>query len=246
MKYTWVGEIADGRAVCYNGQAFGYVNNKGQEIVPFILHDAKPFHEGVAFVKLPSPYIPKNPIGGHLSDSILMLKTWTDRIKSVKSMKEAEELSISEFTAALMKLSKESSYGLIDHNGIVLTPFLYTNVGKFSNGIAPVKISKWGYVNKNGKRIIACQYEDVRTTFDDQIMGVKNNSLWGGVDLTGKKIIPIAFDSFEDFSSILQDYVKKGKIPLSDRDIEIYNIRKKNLIEHFNIISTIPNDYWDY
>lgn len=239
-KYTWIGKISEGIVACRNEQGFGYINNTGREIIPFILQDAKPFQEGIAFIKLPPPFFQKKQIGKPLSVSISY--PWVNRIKSLGKADLLKDDTI----AALVNFSSEGKYGAIDSNGIVLINFQYSDVGKFTNNIAPVKSIKWGCINKNGKTIIDCKYEEVRTTFDNQIISVKNNSFWGGVNLKGEVVIPIEFDSFEDFSDMLQDYIKKGRETISARDMEIYRIHKKNLTEHFNIISTIPNEYWDY
>lgn len=48
---------------------------------------------------------------------------------------------------------------------------------------------KYGFVDKNGKTIVACKYEDATEQNDYGFCGVKQNGKWGAIDQYGKEVI---------------------------------------------------------
>lgn len=254
MKYDGIGKIADGVAICRIGHKIGYVDNSGKEITPFILLKATPFSEDVAWVKLGATDAAANHRGSALSSA-----------PTVGSEKEADGkyglidrngIALTDFiydrayapSDGLLAVVANGQAGWIDPQGNEVLEMKYSDVGSFVDGVAPVKIhDKWGYIDKQANILVECRYDDVTPRFENGVAGVQERKLWGGINMDGETVIPIKLASIEDFYEIMRtSYVPGGCKPLSERDAELFNIRKKNLTIRFKISNTIGNEYWDY
>ena len=77
----------------------------------------------------------------------------------------------------------DGKFGCIDTEGNVIVPFVYEEIGPFTEGLAAVKKNgKYGFVNVNGETVIPCGWEAV-SPFRDGVCTVakkvKNNYLFG-------------------------------------------------------------------
>lgn len=78
-------------------------------------------------------------------------------------------------------------------NGELVKEYLimpqYEDYRELKNGLQAVKIKKlWGYVDRNGKEVIAPQYESTLYDFEEGVASVKLNGNWIDIDQKGKKI----------------------------------------------------------
>ena len=64
--------------------------------------------------------------------------------------------------------------------------------------IKHIEEGKWGYIDKAGKEIIPCIYDNV-DDFCDGLAKVEKNGKWGYIDKVGEKIIPCVYNYFGDF-----------------------------------------------
>ena len=73
----------------------------------------------------------------------------------------------------------------------------------FQEGLARVRQNgKWGFIDKAGKIVIPCQFEDkLPFSFNKGLCRIKQNGKWGFIDKTGKVVIPCQFDSVHIFFS---------------------------------------------
>ena len=62
----------------------------------------------------------------------------------------------------------------------------YSNVGKFSEGLAPVQAQsgKWGFVNQRQQWVIAPRFDEARE-FQDGKAATKQNGKWGFINKQG-------------------------------------------------------------
>jgi hypothetical protein len=87
----------------------------------------------------------------------------------------------------------------------------YNWIYPFSDGLAAVnkgavkdeimgtvRGGKWGFINTQGKEVIALQYE-AAGQFKDGLAWVKQAGKYGCIDKTGKTIIPFSYDDVKDF-----------------------------------------------
>lgn len=97
------------------------------------------------------------------------------------------------------KIHKEAGTNLYDKNGIKLSSKSYTEIYSFIEGFAIVynysnyQSDLFGFINKIGKEIISCKYEDV-SVFRNGIAAVKLDAKWGFIDVNGQLISKIEFD----------------------------------------------------
>lgn len=123
----------------------------------------------------------------------------------------------------------KTKYGFIDMNGKEVTEIKYDFCGVLRNTYALVVLSgKYGVVDNTGKEIIKPDTYDFIETFSDDLavvnMGGKWNDeynpefeggKWGFIDKAGKVIIPLQYDSVQDF------YKGKAKVKLNGREFYI-------------------------
>lgn len=113
-------------------------------------------------------------------------------------------------------IEKKGKKGLINHKGKIVSPVKYTSVsvvekgaivGNESNG----KGMKYGIINNDGKFLLKLGYDSIEE-MPNGLYLVRKKGKEGYVDLKGKAIIPIKYDSIGYFWS--DDYViaeKAGK-----------------------------------
>lgn len=110
--------------------------------------------------------------------------------------------------------------GYMDKIGNIVIPMTYDwdynseVVQHFSGGIAPVqKNGKWGFINKNNKFVIPCQYSSVYSTWYygyDGFIPVEKGNKWGIINQDGKIVIPFVLDDIIDFYSDYALVMYKG------------------------------------
>ncbi|HEX6046079.1 MAG TPA: WG repeat-containing protein [Pyrinomonadaceae bacterium] len=98
--------------------------------------------------------------------------------------------------------STASKSAYIDKAGkIVIDASLYENAGKFSDGLAPVKVSGqgWGFIDKTGALVIAPKFEST-LGFKEGLAPVVVNGKWGFINKTATRVIANQFDWVAQFS----------------------------------------------
>ena len=130
-------------------QKWGYLNNKGKIIIPFIYDSAEDFSEGVAAVS--KGEYEKNKHG-------FIDKTG----KTVIPFNYDYAGNFSEGLATILKGSQETGkYGIIDKNGkTIVAPKYDGYIAEFSEGLATVlnKSDVYGFIDRTGKLVIPYKY----------------------------------------------------------------------------------------
>lgn len=131
--------------------------------------------------------------------------------------------------------------GYLNTRGEEVIPLAYTNVRKFTGGLAWVNTGghfidspfskqftggQWGLIDKTGKEIIPPKYSVV-TDFSEGLAAVNvgghpltGGGLWGFVDTTGKEIIPVKYEAgirFPQFAEGLVALKLNGKYGFVDK-----------------------------
>jgi hypothetical protein len=85
-------------------------------------------------------------------------------------------------------------------------------------GLAPVRSanSKWGFVDKTGREVIPCKYDEAED-FSDGLARVQLNGKKGYVDRTGQEVIPCKYDRIMNFFEGLAEVQLNGKWGYIDR-----------------------------
>ncbi len=99
-------------------------------------------------------------------------------------------------------------YYAFSKNGIELTPYCYTEVSNFVEGIAWVnKGDLYGFINTNLDSITKFEYSDV-SAFKNGFARVSKDSLFGFIDKRGNEICPLTYESVLPFNL---DYASVNK-----------------------------------
>lgn len=133
-------EFQEGFAIVLVGSKRGYIDHSGKLAIPAQFEDAAPFCEGLASVSLGGKY-------GYITTS----GHWhiTNEFQKAESFSEGFAL-----------VSRNGKSFFIDGNGQQTFNLFFDQGRSFTEGFAAVKIGRWGYIDRSGKFVIKCQYDD--------------------------------------------------------------------------------------
>ena len=194
---------------------YGFIDNKGNEIIPLKYDYALEFSEGLAAVQFKDKwcYIDKS------GNEVVSLKSY-DKVKRFydglaivelnnkqgfidKSGNEVIPLKykfVNTFSDGLARVILNDKYGFIDKNGNEVIPLKYDLAGDFKDGLALVYLNdKYGFIDKNGNEIIPLKY-DFAGDFKEGLARVSLNDKQGFIDKSGNEVIPLKYDVVDGFS----------------------------------------------
>lgn len=161
--YIQVNEFSNGLCAAQNkAKKWGYVNNQGLTVVPFIFDFAQAFTEGVAIVGKAGK------------------KTGDERF-GIVDYKGKELLPIQYQT--VFKINKglfvygNRKLGLVDRTGQILVKATFDEIlpNSYGDGLIPVrKGNLWGYLDEEGNIAIDYQYHKASPIIDGKALIVKN------------------------------------------------------------------------
>lgn len=168
-QYDYVDDCICGLAKVNKDGKFGYVDLKGNLVIPLIYQDAMTFNEGYAAVKLDNKW------------------GFVDSTGKVIIGPEYEEAG--SFFQNLSSVRKNGKFGFIDTGNKIMVPFVYNLASGFSEGLAAVQNEKdlWGYINLNGKTVITFVYS-FAGRFEDGKARVMKGSNMRYIDKSGNEV----------------------------------------------------------
>lgn len=133
---------------------YGFVNTKGEIIIPFIYDAARRFYEGLAAVQKGSKWGVINTLGE-------VVVPWAYSYVE----------NFSEGLACVQQFDRDTGdtkYGFVNNRGEIVVPVIYDCARPFSGGMAGVnKDGKWGFVDNAGNLIIPCKYDNCGDFYSD-------------------------------------------------------------------------------
>lgn len=97
-------------------------------------------------------------------------------------------------SADLFVFSSGDRCGYIDQARSGLSPS-FDACRDFSEGFAPVLVhDNWGFIDREGKIVIAPKFGDARWSFSEGLAAVKFGSKWGYINVRGDFAIPPRFE----------------------------------------------------
>lgn len=228
--------FSDNRALVWDEkkQQNGFINRKGELIIPAIYDDALPFEADVSIVRKGNKYGLIDTNGNTVLPieykSIWNFQEGLARVeKEVYLPKTLENSEVIDYSLV---------YGYIDKNGKIVIPFEYEDAKSFSEGLASVKKNgKYGFIDKQNNTVIAFNYK-YADSFEDGLAVAYVNDKAGYIDKNNKVVIPFQFCCAQGFFGKYAvigrgDHYgiidKKGKI-LIPQQLESYNFFSENLI----------------
>ena len=120
----------------YNGDKVGYINDRGEVIIPFIYEAASIFSDGRARVMMNGKY-------GYINTSGQMVIP-------------CNYVFAADFHGNLARVEQNGKYGFIDRKGNTAIGFNYFDAGDFYDGLAPVQTEQglYGFINAQGSFVI--------------------------------------------------------------------------------------------
>ncbi|WP_117884111.1 WG repeat-containing protein [Aureibaculum luteum] len=189
----------------------GYINRKGESIIPCEYINLSSFSQGLAYgykQPLTNNKI-KNKIGHYSTHGVV------DSLgKIVVPMIYDEVLA---YKNGFFRVKRDDKYGFVDYSGKVIIPIEYSYVQHTasSNGLFLVEKS-WDqeeyFINLENKKVFTpVGYDDVHPFLENSAI-VKSKNKYGFIDGTGKLVIPLLYDRVTGFESQLARVELKGKI----------------------------------
>lgn len=170
-------EYKDGLGRIRREGKFGFINYKGDVIIPVTYEGAMDFNEGLAEVKIGSKWGYMNTKG---------------QIVIEPRYKISHRFSCG---LAAFDDDEKGKHGFIDHEGKIVIPAIYDRVTHFKENKAWVLTKgEWGCIDKTGKFIIEPLYKDTYD-FSEGFCWVKRGMYWALIDSSNKIIIPFGTDN---------------------------------------------------
>jgi len=217
---------------------WGFVDESGKEVIPFIYDYALDFSEGLAVVNKRGheQQVHEFDINGEkklVTRFIGGKWGYVDKTgKEVIPLKYGGAESFSEGFARIR--SRIVFYQYIDKTGNVVIPFRYVNAMNFSEGLATVSgqakirrmkppkqhlyrlLYRWGVIDQIGNVIIPLKYEEP-IAFSNGMAAVKLDDKYGYFDDAGNEIIPCKYDTAFHFSEKYAIVKLDGKWGIVDK-----------------------------
>lgn len=238
-NYDEVDNFSEGYAVVKKDSKMGYIDTRGNEVVPCIYDMCYEFSEGMAAVYkgekygfidtkgnvvIPFEYTTNEEIPYAFHDGLACVYKngkygYIDKKGNVVvPFKYDEALPFSEGLAVVLYHNK---YGFIDKSGNEIIKCIYDSAAEFSEGYALVeKDGHFSFIDKDGNEMLSCSYDFVGS-FHEGLARVTNNTheglLSGFIDKSGIEIIPCIYDCYSDFSEGLVAVTKDGVPGYVDR-----------------------------
>ena len=227
-----------------NGK-FGYIDRKGEIVIPVQFDYAGAFSEGLAVVGkrnyneewefgfidktgayvLRPIYLDVKPFSEGLA-AVYKDGRWGFIDKTGKMVIEPQFEYVSVFSEGLAcvgnvdgngSATDDRKYGFIDKTGKDVISPKFDKAIIFSEGLAAVRErNKWGFIDKNGDYVINPQFEDAMM-FTEGLSPVQINDKWGFIDKNGNLVVKCKYETVKPFSEGLAAVTKNGKTGFIDK-----------------------------
>ncbi len=242
MGYDWtIRGDSEGLFLVSEDGKYGYVNIKGNLVIPLIYDSAGSFSDGLARVMKDGRRLYIDKTGKEIfstnykwtydfSEGLVFVKNDKGEYGflnkkgeiAIPFRKLENEYDTYDFKEGLSRVKRNGKYGFMDKTGKIVIPCIYTNVGNFSEGVAYVDTKKGrGYIDKNGKVIIPCSYFGGADCSEGMIQILAGNRRdfrpTKYFDKSGKLVIPSIYDYGENFSEGMAVIGTEGKYYVIDK-----------------------------
>lgn len=196
--------FSEGFAAVKNGSKYGLIDERGNQVAPFLYDNIGVYSEGLVKIKMNSKY-------GFLDNN--------------KKLVIPLEYDLAEnFKNGLSRVMLKGKYGFIDHNGVSRVKCKYDFADNFSEGLSMVNVNgKNGFIDIYGHEVIPCIY-DRAGNFSEGLAWVGIQEIgspmkYGFVDKKGNIVIDIRYNWADDFQEGLAKVkVKNKKYPISNNN----------------------------
>ena len=221
LKYSKLHKFKDGLSLVAKrtilGTLYGYINTKGEEVIKPQYAFARSFCEGIAIVNTKKDnWIVINQDGYQItSKAYNSITEYNGGLAIVGVGKEHNQKygvidkngceivrpwydEIRLFKNGYAKVRHYSLWGIINKNGEEVVSPSYINI-TFNSDRAIVQYldNKYILITLDGKILSKFEYDDI-VIYDDKMVRVKRNNLYGFMDINGNEILEPKYDMIDD------------------------------------------------
>ncbi len=169
QKADTITEFFEGMIAVKTGGKYGFLNSKGETVVPFQYDFADNFRRGTAKIRL-------NKLFGIID-------------KTGKFVLPAEFSEISPLTNGYFTCIKNGKYLLADEKGVIILPAEYDKISFVKNGLVRAqKNLLYGIISVQKQIVLPFEYEHIGEISDGFVF-IKKAGKWGIADEKGKIIL---------------------------------------------------------
>ncbi len=191
-------------------QRYGFINRRGEQVIPSTNIDATQFSEGLAFLR-------NDEKRGYIDTS-------------GKFVFEMDSLVGYDFTEGLAPVSNsEYLVGFIDRKGEIVIPLQYDEPAEFTENLAPVTtLGNFGYIDQTGTRVIPFKFHVAKNFYEDRafvgMIDIEKITHWAMIDPLGNLLTNYNYIHTRDFN--------EGKAAVMEKNLWGYiNSDAKYVIE---------------
>ncbi|MBJ2175221.1 WG repeat-containing protein [Aureibaculum sp. A20] len=219
-KYDELGRLDDknGLIKVEKNEFYGYINRKGESIIPCEYIDLSSFSKGLA-------YGYKQPLTHNtIKNKRHSMHGVIDSLGNIVVPMIYDEVLA--YKNGLFRVKKEDKYGFVDYYGKVIIPieYSYAQHTASSNGLFLVEKS-WNqdeyFINLENKKVFTpVGYDEVHPFLGNRAI-VKIKNKYGFINGTGVLVIPLHYDGVTGFENGLARVEVKDKIGFINANGEI-------------------------
>ncbi len=200
-------------------ERYGYINRRGEQVVPTKMIDAISFSEGKAYVMDHDKrgYIDTtgkmvlemhDMVGYKFSEGLAPVSNMAYKVGYIN---KAGKLVIDkiydepgEFSEGVASVTSGGKFGYINHDGKIVIPLIFDYTRKFKNGrsfvgvIQKKQMTLWALIDKKANLLSGFIYKLVRD-FSENKAAVAEVDKWGFIGTDGKYVIKPQFNSTGSF-----------------------------------------------
>lgn len=221
-EVSWWEEVSS-HVLAVKNEKWGLVDSRGLECTPCVYDHIGYFRKGYAKVKRDGKWGYLDELGKEIVECKYNYEE-LHRHHPDTSFRRSEELDrrygrIEAFHQGLAAVSREGwngKWGFINRRGKEVIPRIYQEAGHFSDGLAPVYLHKWFYIDKTGATVLSFRCKEAYS-FNEGRARIAIKDKYGFIDKHGRKIIPCIYDDACDFDGGLAAVSLGGKWGFIDK-----------------------------
>jgi len=194
-------------AVCIGNDdcKWGYIDRDGKFSINPKFTAIGNFENGYAYVELKKEGVSTQAILNKKNELSLINSNTRFNIRLYEDGSTDNDISFGLVPFARL-IDGKKQMGFVDTKGMVKIEPIYTEVGRFAEGMASVKIGgekgKWGYIDTSGKMLIEPQFQFVNIFSDGMAhirIGNYKEGVNGFINTKGQVVVTPKFTNVKDF-----------------------------------------------
>lgn len=221
-NYTEVRGYSEGLAAVEQQGKWGFIDIKGEKVIPIMYQETRDFHEGKAAVKTEKGWGYINTDNKMvIPDKFFDARDFTDGLAAVKSSIETDKSNDDGYEGEYYGHYNDlESWRYIKEDGTLAFEGFFRDVSTFHDGVACVFNEKnWYFINKRGSVVYRTKYDNYYPVhYSDGLIPNIGGDLgdeWGFSDLSGKWIIQPQYRSVTEFCdglAVVEEFGGKMKV----------------------------------